>query len=365
MVGLPRQDDTEGVTRRPLSVQAESDLVRHCSDGLTVEGLRTQLLSSIRRLMPVDAAFFATADPQTLLFTGGYAEDPLRGATATFLANEFGSDDVNKFATLARSSSHVATLDAATRSVRSASARSLDIMQPLGLGDELRMALVAGGRCWGYLCLHRDNGELGFTSSEVAVMARVAPRIAHGLRQATLLNAPTVAAAVGAPGIVVLAEDLTVVAITAEAEHLLSLIDDDGPRGAGLPMVVYAVAHAAQTAGGQIGVTVAPASSRVRVANGQWLSLHGSRLRGVDHDHRVAVVVEPGSAQAVIPVLLAAYGLSSREAQVATLVLRGESTLAIVDLLHISRYTVQDHLKVVFDKAGVRSRRELIGKLLV
>ena len=106
------------------------------------------------------------------------------------------------------------------------------------------------------------------------------------------------------------------------------------------------------------GVSVAPASSRVRAADGQWLSLHGSRLRGGDDDHRIAVVVEPGSAQAVMPVLLAGYGLSSREAQVATLVLRGESTLAIVDLLHISRHTVQDHLKVVFDKAGVRSRRE-------
>ena len=76
-------DDTEGVTPRPMSVQAESDLVRHCSDGLPVDALRTQLLSSIRRLMPVDAAFFATADPETLLFTGGYAEDPLRGATAS------------------------------------------------------------------------------------------------------------------------------------------------------------------------------------------------------------------------------------------------------------------------------------------
>lgn len=365
MVGPPRREDTEGVTPRPLSVQAESDLVRHCSDGLPVDALRTQLLSSIRRLMPVDAAFFATADPETLLFTGGYAEDPLRGATAEFLANEFGSEDVNKFATLARSDSHVATLDAATRRVRAASARSLDIMQPLGLGDELRMALVTGGRCWGYLCLHRDSGELGFTSSEVAVMTRVAPRIAYGLRQATLLHTRPGAAAVGAPGIVVLSEDLTVVAITAEAEHLLSLVDDDGRRGAGLPMVVYGVAHAAKTAGGEIGVSVAPASSRVRAADGQWLSLHGSRLRGGDDDHRIAVVVEPGSAQAVMPVLLAGYGLSSREAQVATLVLRGESTLAIVDLLHISRHTVQDHLKVVFDKAGVRSRRELIGKLLV
>jgi DNA-binding CsgD family transcriptional regulator len=329
--------------------QAERVLVRACSAGLDVTTLQAEVLGVLRRLMPVDAAFFATADPETLLFTGAAAEEPLGQATALFLENEFGGADVNRFSVLARSPVPVATLDAATRSDRWASARYREIMRPLGLGDELRAALRAGPDCWGYLCLHREDSAAGFEPAAAARLARLSP---GGERWGEV-----------GPGVVVLTDRLEVVAITPEAEHLLALLPRTGRPALDLPVAVAAVARALLVTERDGAGSPLP-SARVSTVSGGWLLVSASRLRGPPDERRMSVVLAPARPAETVPLLLSAYGLTGREAEVARLVLRGASTRGIVDNLHISRYTVQDHLKAVFDKVGVRSRGDLAVRLL-
>jgi DNA-binding CsgD family transcriptional regulator len=51
------------------------------------------------------------------------------------------------------------------------------------------------------------------------------------------------------------------------------------------------------------------------------------------------------------------------EKDVALLVLQGASTQSIAVALHLSQHTVQGHLKRIFSKVGVTTRRDLTARL--
>jgi DNA-binding CsgD family transcriptional regulator len=342
--------------------QIES-LIALCRSDLAAGDLREQVLARLGQLVPIDAAFFATVDPATMLFTSAVADEPLSTVTELFLENEFGRTDVNKFAALALSNQPVTSLDLATAGDRGASPRYREIMAPLALGDELRAALVVGGRCWGVMCLHREEGPTGFSDGEIRLIRRLVPHVADGLRRAVLVEGALTEPTGTGPGIALLDKDLSLVSCNPEGEHWLDQLRCD-PRQQirGLPIAVYALAT-------RLCITenepdrYPPARARVRAANGQWLVVHASRLQG-PAGRQIAIVFEPAGGTELSSMILDAHGVTPAQTRVAALVLQGRSTQQIVNDLAISSNTVQEHLRAVFDKFGVGSRRELVALLL-
>ena len=107
---------------------------------------------------------------------------------------------------------------------------------------------------------------------------------------------------------------------------------------------------------------------RVRTLAGRWAVLHASWLNEAadraDAAGQIAVIIEPATPIEVAEVIMEAYGLTERERTVTKLICQGHSTAHIATQLWITTNTVQDHLKSIFDKTGVRSRREVMASIL-
>ncbi|MER9794885.1 helix-turn-helix transcriptional regulator [Mesorhizobium sp. M0213] len=343
------------------AVTARRDIVRLCHSGLDSISLRSEAMRRLRQVLPIESFWFATADPATLLFTGSLVDEIPEEATPLFVANEFLQNDVNKFTQLAVASSPVSTLHSATKGRLEESSRYRDICVPLGFGDEMRAAIRAGGACWGFMCLHRDVGGLNFSPAEMDLLAELVPHLAGGLRSALLLEQAADTDDSDGPGLLLLANDLSLVGCTPSGERWLAEIADR-PFRHELPQVIHAaVARLALLESNVPGPHDFAPRGRVRTSSGRWLVVHASRISG-RKPAETAIILEPARPLEIAELLLQAYGLTRREGEVAQLVLRGRSTAGIVSKLQISEYTVQQHLKAIFTKVGIGSRRELVAQ---
>lgn len=308
----------------------------------------------LQRLVGCGPVFMAAVDPGTLHFV----RDARRGISdetaSRFLTHEVRVPDVIQFRTLAAAGDPVDTLFHATDRTPGSSARWRAILEPLGWGDELRVAVRDGARTWGVLCLHRSAEESPFEADDAAAVRLVLPQLAAAFRRISLLRpARDTAAHLPPPGVVILDTQLVVTSMTGAAASWLQVF---GSARHGAPIVLMSLAARTISSGH-------PQSVALVTCDGVWVSLHASPLHGPGPD-AVAVVVQPAHPDDAFPVLAATAQLTPRETDVAAAAIRGLSDRAIARSLRLSEYTVQDHLKRVYAKTGARGRADLIARLL-
>lgn len=305
---------------------------------------------------------FYTMDPASLLVTSHYHEG-LPEIPHEWLAREYYEEDFNKMADVACSRAGVATLHDATGGAVSRSARYRASMQPLGAEQEVLAALrTRTGEVWGILALYREPGRRRFDAEELEFLRRASGSLAEGARRGLLMGEVADPDGPHAPGLVVLSDDWEVESLTPGVERWLADLSRGDWEAGRLPPPVLAVAGRALRTAEDAGAPGPIAFSRVLSSSGQWIVLHGASLVS-DGRRRIAVIVEPAHPARIAPLLMAAYGLTEREQEVTRLVLRGDSTTQIAGRLVVSPHTVQDHLKSIFEKTSVHSRRELVGRV--
>lgn len=348
---------------RPDLQRIDDELDRLAARGLDSATFRREAMLRLTRVVPADGYCFSTADPGTLVMTSHVTAGVPRDQAWRVYRNEYAEADVSKHADLAAGGRPVRILARETGGEPERSPRYRSLLRPMGMEHELRAAATEHGATWGFVHLFRAPGRPGFSADEEAVLARVGRRLAAGLRAASLRGLADLVPASQSPGVIVLDERGGVRLMSGGAEAWLAGVrDPELPAGA-VPDVLLTLAEWAGERSRR-GDTGTAARVHTRAGDGAWWSLHAScptysrEARG-----DVVIVVQPASGPEMADMALRALGLSPGEREVAALVLAGCSTKEIAERLIISPWTVQDRLKGIFARTGVRSRRDLVARL--
>jgi DNA-binding CsgD family transcriptional regulator len=358
--------------RAALDEKVFTEVKRLCFSGLDEMSLLKEVAARLRSAVPIDGYCAPRIDPLSGLITGMVSEE-LGGEEGArfFLEHLYFKDDVLEFNWMVRSGHPVALLSEATGGKLERSPQWRECVRPQGFGYQVYGVFTVSQELWGAINAVRERGRPDFSAREVALLRRIAPHLGAGLKAAVLRSqASPETGGDGVPGVLVLDRGGRVLHYTKAAERWLRDLGELGAgwqEGDGLPMAVWAVM-------GTLRRALKPEMERdrasvprvcVRTRSGRWLTLQAamSESQHPSGPGEIVIVIEPAGSKEMAWLNTITYGLSPREGEVVDLVVRGASTKQISQALYISEYTVQVHLQNVFEKVGVRSRRELVKRL--
>ena len=343
----------------PAIDRAAAAVARACRDAADCRALRLAVLAALRPVVPFDAYAWVITDPETEVGTAPLADVPCLPELPRLVRLKY-LTPVNRWTALA---GPAATLHGTTGGVPDRSLVWRELLCRYGVRDVASVVFRDRFGCWAFLDLWRNDGT--FDGDETALLGSVAPAVTEALRrcQAATFESATFEAA-GEPAgrrgpvVLVLSADLDVRAQTPETDaYLRALVPPDAGQP---PVPAGALNVAAQLLATEAGVDAHPPWARVHLGGGDWRTLRAARIGDPGGD--VAVTIEPATAAERCALFARAHGLSDRETELLTHLLAGTATTDVARAMFVSGHTVQDHLKSIFAKTGVRTRAALLAR---
>lgn len=323
-------------------------------------GLRARLLDALRPAVPFDAHVWVVTDPETSVGVAPLARvPPVLMARLPELIRLRYLSRINRWTELGDSA---ASWDdpSATADGWTALLRRHDI------GDVASLNFADRHGCWGFLDLWRSSGSPGFSTAERAVLSGARGPITAALRmcQARGFAAHPRRTGAAGPVVLLLTPALEIVGQTPAAPGLLDALMPATGHAPTIPAAAYNVA--AQLLATEAGVDTNPPRARVHLAAGTWVTLRAARVRDgrPRDDQTIAVTIEVTDPGGRADLFARAHGLTRRERDLLDRLCAGGDTRHIASEMFLSTHTVQDHLKSIFAKAAVNSRRELLARAL-
>ncbi|MBI4934813.1 MAG: helix-turn-helix transcriptional regulator [Actinobacteria bacterium] len=324
--------------------------------GLVVDEVHSAALAAMGRVLPFDAACMGAVDPDTLLLTSGVTIgfSPSVGESERFVELEYGGVERYSFANLIDRGVPVLADAGGLPARQRMDVRYHEMVKLLGFAHDVRITFVSDDNCWAVGDLYRADATDEFEARELQFLDRAARLVAAATRSAIRRTDVDTGVLPDGAAVLVVERDGSVSGMTAGARGWI-----DDPADDGAPSTMW---WAIRTAVATARRGVPTAYTRVRLG-ARWVVVRASALGSTPRDAPVAVTIDEAGVRELADLYMAAHGLTRREREICHEVIAGRSTKEIADRLFISVHTVQDHLKSVFDKAGVRSRRELVAML--
>jgi DNA-binding CsgD family transcriptional regulator len=346
------------VSRERLRNRARERLESLARAGVESEEARREAIAVLRPAVGFRRWCWPLTDPGSALSTSGIAEFDLWAEVPRFAVLEEHGDVTSKPRLVLADRASV-SLSSATGGDLARSTRWRECLRPYGVGDELMTACRDRHGCWGTIELMRDGDDPPFDDDDLELLHELSPTLAalirHGLPASWQESQPERTQL--PPATLIVDAEVRPTSWTPAFRDWLAELPT-GPDM--LPPAVYELGTRVLTppdAGHGL-----PAAVRIRTRTGTWATLEAAPLEGADRG-RVAITIRRATGEEIFDLLAKAYDLTRRERQLVALMLDGLATKQLAAALCISPHTVQDHLKAIFAKTRLRSRRELVSRL--